>query len=416
MKNYKEVQQTRQSYHQDPHLNSVHRSSLQVPRMPGCETEISFLNHFLIKRSYKEVGCRITAIDDQGKRIEARLFNIDEPCVYRFCLEKEIHKDAHSYMVEFFTNKNLFIPFPAVMVNHVGNQSINTVHAFNRVLNDVFEDDAINSHRTAEAAIDVEVNDQTDTFALFMTGQAPVKDHLRFDLSLSDGSHLSKVVDVNLPRFHAKNFFLSEVFPELKSIKGGVLKILQPRQPLFYDRMLSGRIKRDGSFTGNHSYYDSSTTNEYWENDTISYRLYPYFADFSNILRFYPIISPSILRITLEFFDVSGNSLGEDIVGELDTSGNRGLEINVNQVALRAGIQAVDIGTYCVFTEGKNGENPTRVNHQIVHRVKNALDSSINVSLVSDHFFKPTGKPGLTWGQMPHGKAFQTHFGIVFNG
>ena len=52
-----------------------------------------------------------------------------------------VSEPVSNYMVEFFSPDNLFIPFPAVMVNHHGKNFINQVHAFNRVLNDVFEDE-----------------------------------------------------------------------------------------------------------------------------------------------------------------------------------------------------------------------------------------------------------------------------------
>ena len=44
---------------------------------------------------------------------------------------------------KFYSDKNLFIQFPAVMINHIGVDFINSVHSYNRVLNDVFEDDKV---------------------------------------------------------------------------------------------------------------------------------------------------------------------------------------------------------------------------------------------------------------------------------
>src|SRR5262245_30486964 len=111
MKKFKEVEKTRILSHKDPARDSVHRSSLLVPEMPGASAEISFLNHFLIKRGYAHVACRITAIDERGARIESRLHPVDEPRVYRFPLTGSFPRAAASYMVEFFAAENLFIPF-----------------------------------------------------------------------------------------------------------------------------------------------------------------------------------------------------------------------------------------------------------------------------------------------------------------
>ena len=77
--------------------------------------------------------------------MSTRLFPINEPRVYTFHLQRDFCTHATSYLVEFFSSSNMVIPFPAVMVNHRGPQSYSTVHSFNRVLNDVFEDDEINT-------------------------------------------------------------------------------------------------------------------------------------------------------------------------------------------------------------------------------------------------------------------------------
>jgi len=56
MKKLKDVEAVRKQYHRDPTLNSVHRSSLMVPELPETKVDISFLNHFLLKRNHQMVG------------------------------------------------------------------------------------------------------------------------------------------------------------------------------------------------------------------------------------------------------------------------------------------------------------------------------------------------------------------------
>ena len=72
MKSYKEMEIDRKRSHRSPDINSVHRTSLMVPELEHSIAEITFLNHFLIKRNYEHVTCCITAIDLDGKRIEKR--------------------------------------------------------------------------------------------------------------------------------------------------------------------------------------------------------------------------------------------------------------------------------------------------------------------------------------------------------
>ena len=147
MKLFKEVEKTRIAYHNDHSEKTVHRSSLLAPRFEHAATVISFLNHFLIKRNYKSVTLKITAINKDGNYKDSKSILINEPKVYTFFLEELFEDNAtiNEYLIEFFSTNNLFIPFPAVMINHVGRDFINTVHAYNRILNYIFEDDEVNS-------------------------------------------------------------------------------------------------------------------------------------------------------------------------------------------------------------------------------------------------------------------------------
>ena len=79
MKKLKEVEETRKKYHKDPLLNSVHRSSLMVPELDDSIAEISFLNHFLIKRNHKKVACIITAIGKNGQATSTSTFYFLDP-------------------------------------------------------------------------------------------------------------------------------------------------------------------------------------------------------------------------------------------------------------------------------------------------------------------------------------------------
>jgi hypothetical protein len=107
------------------------------------------------------------------------------------------------------------------------------------------------------------------------------------------------LIPVELERLTNKNYFLSDIFNKELS-EGTILKILQPKQSLFYGRLLSGVMNRKTkSFSANHSYYDSSPTEEYFENSQ-SYRTYPYFPDCQNGITMYPIMSPSTLDIHIE--------------------------------------------------------------------------------------------------------------------
>ncbi|NDF25946.1 MAG: hypothetical protein EB149_08205, partial [Thaumarchaeota archaeon] len=203
------MEETRKLYYDKPSINSIHCASLLVPEVDGAEVDVSFLNHFLLKRNYDKVACRITAIDKNGKKIESRLYNINKPIVYTFPLTGMVDKPVSNYSVEFFSADNLFIPFPAVMINHRGSGFVNQVHSFNRVLNDVFEDDAINAVKVSEASVDLVLDDKTDTFLLFTAGPMACNDSLEIEILTKTNSYKT-TCGTNLPRFGTKKYQIKE--------------------------------------------------------------------------------------------------------------------------------------------------------------------------------------------------------------
>jgi hypothetical protein len=331
MKKFKNVENDRVSYHAIPKQNTVHRSSLLAPKLKNATTVISFLNHFLIKRNYKKVACKITAIDTEGVYISSILLNIEKPIVYSFNLEElfGIDLEVSEYMIEFFSENNLFIPFPAVIVNHEGEGFFNVVHSFNRVLNDCFENDSINANHVSESSIDVLVNSDYDTFFNFVSGPSSLSGKIEVSLK-TENDTLKKEIFIDQKKLTNKNYFISEIFNTQDINNDAVLTISQPRQEMFFGRLLSGIMeKKTKAFSANHSYYDSSNTKEYFDN-CISQRMYPFFKDYYNGVTFYPIMSPSNINIHIEYL------LNEKIIKSkswpLKSPGSKFLNLNINEI------------------------------------------------------------------------------------
>jgi hypothetical protein len=415
MKKFADVEKTRIEYHKDGLRNSVHRASLLVPEIEGTSTQISFINHFLLKRGYEDVGCKVTGLDDSGKRIHANLTVLDKPKVYTMDLSDLFEGKASSYIVEFFCGRNMFIPFPAVMVNHYGEGFVNTVHAYNRVLNDVFEDDAINESQVSESSIDILVNDQYDTFVMFQSGDQKCLGELKFEL-IYEGVKYTKSLPLDVKRFCSKVFKLSEVFSELSEIRGGFLKVVQPTQNMFYGRLLVGvQDKSSGAFSGNHSYYDTSEVNEYWGENIESTRMYPFMPDYQNIIRMYPIQAKGALQLSAKLFDKLGSFIRSLDLGELNSPSGEYLDFNLNQGIEKYGITEDKVGAIEVVASSLE-KIPMRINHQLVFKKSESkLFSSVNLSLFNAQVFQSKGKKGFSWGQMIIDKDTYSKLGVVFN-
>lgn len=411
MKKYKDYEATRRRHHADPDSDTVHRSSLLVPELPGADVEISFLNHFLLKRGYRKVACRVTAIDHEGRKLHARLETVTEPRVYRLPLSRMAGGAAASHMVEFFAAENLVIPFPAVMINHEGPDFLNSVHAYNRVLNDPFEDDAINTVQSPEASIDVE--DGAETFLVFMAGAQRCQGALDLRLSTPERVRTSTIA-LDVPRLCPRVVPLTEAFGDPSPVPTGVLSVRQPRQPMFYGRLLAGRRRPGGAFTANHSYYDSSSSPEYWSDRAESFRTYPFFPDLAAVVRVYPIMSPGCVALSVEAHDPAGRSLAVWEAGELESPGTRFLETNVGDTLDVRGIDRHNVSSFTVRARPVDGEAPTRINHQLLYG-RGGLFASLNVSLAHPSVFVPAGKTGFAWGQVPVGGDVRSRLGFVTN-
>lgn len=414
MKKLLDVEKSRSEHYADNQRDSVHRSSLLVPVLPNSEVSISLLNHFFIKRHISSVGCKVTAIDKNGVRLTSRLTTISEPRVYTMHLQRDFDENAASFLVEFFSSENIYIPFPAVMVNHSTKNAISSVHSFNRVLADVFEDDDVNAIHVQEAAIDITQDPNLSTFFVLAAGPYNLQAPITLRLSNKE-SELTHSMNVNIPRFTQQMFELKNVVPEWSQLQG-TLFIDQPDQKLFYGRLFVGQIAKDGSFVGNHSYYDSSHVDgEFWGNKNHSLRTYPLFEELDTLIRFYPIMSPSTLELSIIFNSPNGEPMASTNARTLTSPSNDFFELDIKKSAQDAGIEAGMINSFTVEARPSNGNTPTRVNHQIVYK-KSAIESSINISLQNHNVLHSKSRPRTSWGQLINSSEFESWLSLANDG
>lgn len=384
-----------------------------MPRFDHAASVISFLNHFLIKRNYENVTLKITAISCKGKFKSSKSIEINEPRVYTFCLEElfQDSADTGEYLVEFFSTKNLFIPYPAVMINHVGKDFINTVHAYNRVLNDIFEDDEVNSLQVCESSIDVRIDAEYDSFFNFASGPFEINGTLK--VSLEDSEQFSRDIPIKMERMSVRTFKLSEIFGQ-KSIIESTLKILQPRQNLFYGRLLTGVINRNtGAFSANHSYYETSSVPEYFDNNESS-RRYPYFSDQQNTITMYPIVSKSLLEITVEISNDT-KTFKSDFQKLLSPSTNP-ITFDINKLVKMSELK--NVSSFKVRAYSSQSKIPTRLSHQIQYSTLGAtskLSSSISVALNNEEVFDSPNRNRMIWGQVVTANDYESRLGICFS-
>jgi hypothetical protein len=414
MKSHKEVQRTRESYHREPTQKAVHRSSLLVPEIAGSIVSISFLNHFLIKRDYDHVACKISGVSSAGSLTNAKTVAISEPRVYTICLSELLGERANTYLIEFYCANNLYVPFPAVMINHRGEGFLNSVHSYNRVFNDVFENDAINANLVSEASIDVESEEGFEPFFVFSSGILPVNDKITVHLDGPLGSNRDEYA-ITIPKLTHCSVGIGDICRNSNIGLAKVLRISQPPQFMFYGRLLVGtREVSTGAFSANHSYYDSSTVCEYWDNANASFRTYPLIPGFGTAVRMYPIMSPGTLRVSIDLCNASSNEAFNIFEDDITSPGTGYLEIHMP----KAYEKSIKAEAMRMTARSITGNTPTRVSHQIVYYDQNSgskLQASINVSLASLNAFQPPEKKAQSWGQVLVSKSYRSGLGFCFN-
>ena len=412
MKGYKDVDAVRMQQRERPALNSVHRSSLLVPEIAGATAEIAFLNHFLIKRNYPHVGCRITGVDRVGKRIESQLYPITERRVYRFNLTELFGGKASAYQVEFFAPENLFVPFPAVMINHYGGDFINTVHAFNRVLNDVFEEDEQTRSDVAETGIEVTLSNEIDTVCWLMGGMSPSVGTAELTLDTPDGANYASV-PLALSRFGVQQISLRDVFPGVGHVRNGLLRVKQPPQAMFFGRLLGVQsLPQTGAFSGNHSFYDTRELDETWDNDRPSSQIFAYAPELAPRIRIHPEFpADRAIALTLTFFDHQGNELRTLDAGTLERPG-RHLELDIARTIEACGLDGNVVGSFDLSASPKSGNTLMRIAYHLVYG-KTGVEGSSIFALGNPNVKPRDPAKGRTWGQAVVGSAFKTWLAVA---
>ena len=300
------------------------------------------------------------------------------------------------------------------MVNHRTKNALSSVHSFNRVLADVFEDDDVNAIHVQEAAIDITQDPNLSTFFVLAAGPYNLQAPITLRLSSRD-SELHHSMNVNIPRFTQQMFELKNIVPEWSKLQG-TLFIDQPDQQLFYGRLFVGQIAKDGSFVGNHSYYDSShVEGEFWSNNNPSFRTYPLIGELDTLIRFYPIMSPSTLELSIIFNSPIGEPMASTNTRALTSPSNDFFELDVKKLAQEAGIEVSKVNSFTVEARPLSGNTPTRVNHQIVYK-KSAIESSINISLQNHNVIHSKSRPRTSWGQLINSSEFESYLSLANDG
>ena len=101
----------------------------------GLDTEVSLLNHFLLKRNISDVSAEIEFRDLNGELVKSLLLDFKEERVYSIKLSDYFDTAFLGSIYVFFkSDENLGVPFCAVICSIMSSKSVCGVHTYGRRL------------------------------------------------------------------------------------------------------------------------------------------------------------------------------------------------------------------------------------------------------------------------------------------
>lgn len=238
---------------------AVHHSSSTVffvvcDPTSGIDTEVSLLNHFLLKRGLNDVVATIEIRDLNGTLVQSFKQEMDKEQVYSWRLGAHVKSTFIGSMFVFFnSNGNLAVPFCAVTSAIVSSKSVCGVHTYGRRLEQKELGSNLDMSETIETGWTARDTNTVKSFAVLHGGVFQQNLSLRLEVS----NYKNETLDIK------KNFSLNpfatlmlvpqdlskDVVSHLNGEKGHIKVFINGLSGVF-PRMLCGNFTTDGSSSG----------------------------------------------------------------------------------------------------------------------------------------------------------------------
>ena len=185
-------------------------------------TQISLINHFLLKRNISKVVADIYLHNLSGELINKKSINISGPHVYSFrpIDDSEDNFEGAVY-IHFRSDENLFVPFCAVTVTILSQNSICSVHTYGRVLEANELGGKLDLSETIESGWTLRDSNDISSFAVFHNGDFEYDVEINIEVLNKSG----EIKSVNWEQFVSKRetiiLFPKEKISELVSFLDG---------------------------------------------------------------------------------------------------------------------------------------------------------------------------------------------------
>ena len=399
--------------------NQVFRSSVLIPHIAGLKTSAAFLNHFKLKRGISSVACKVSAYE-QGKRVAENSFQVTETKAYVIQFDQMFDRNFENgtvFEIEFFCSENIGVPYPAVMINHLSQTSFNAVHAFSRFFNDVHEYNSQANFKVLETSFDTVISEEKNTFFTVISGMEPLVANIQVKLkdNAIAGDSTIASIPINAKRLTATVVSFDSLMLDSSKLNNASLSICLPDQTMLYQRMLVGTMSKDGGMTANHSYYDSSSVKEYFEDASLSSRSYVFIPELTNKVRMYPCASPGVYPCYLQINMLTGECKRFHL-GSFHSPGKSFIEADVDQLILQGKLDRANVASFDFEVHPDGHQTSTRFGHQVIYaslEKSNSLPASINFLLKNKNNMSQTLNGSRIWGQIFLSTDYDTWLAIT---
>ena len=336
-----------------------------VCSLDGCvDTEVSLLNHFIIKRGIADVVATVEFRDLNGELVNTFKMNMDEPRAYSIRASEHISGEfIGSIYVYFNSNENLAVPFCAVMCSIKTQNSVCGVHTYGRRLETKELSTYIDLKSTVETGWTARDTSDVKSFAVLHGGNASLTLDVKLEISNSTNKKLFIEREYVLEPFGTliiiPQDLSDKVVAHLGSEKGHIKVYIEGLSGIF-PRMLCGNFLALSQTTSSlseaneiqftHTNFDFSTIEQPDAGSSLGYYNQPSMPAGYGII--YPVETEKSIKIGED--EYSSNTLQHIEVGSMSQ-----LEVKASEQKIRVGLRQTQPDPFDWFNDKKVKETIT---------------------------------------------------------
>jgi hypothetical protein len=370
-------------------------------------TRVIFMNYWKIKNQLGDGSVLATLRDQDGKRVARRYWKLEQ-VVFDIDVGEMLGGAADflgSIEVEIHSAEDLKFAFPAMDVVYETAKGLTYVHTCQRKFNNV--EDAMRGMRfnARQSAFDLITDHGSRPFFSVINGARKVEGAAaRIEISNHAGALLKHEMTLgDLAPFAAKLVELTDI-PGVKDFLGGKpgYCVVDLDANDVFCRLTCGNLGADlGTMSVTHSFYDCRKFDDYYTaSDIQCFFPFNYLEGVDVEVIFYPILSPAMLKISLEERASDGSVARTYLVTDrYDGAGNEMLRFNLKDFLAGQGARPGDV-LYVLRVEALDGKIPARIPIGLNYHTAASSGTNINTSAMFTTAFRAKQRSYM-WGPLP---------------